>query len=202
MKIDAGKLVEKFNALDLKLRYGILGIAVVWIMLLDYALIMQFQVRALSKMKQEIATLKADTDRVKNESQRITQIMRNASGMQGQVQKFNTKIRSLQEVPLVLDEISRIANTNKVTIDQITPAKEGQEEMVTIGSIKYYALPIVITARSGYHMFGRLLNELENAQLLFIVKDLRIQPSEKPNSLAVGVTLKVILMDKKEGPQA
>jgi Tfp pilus assembly protein PilO len=198
MKFSLDKLVEKFNQLDLKVRYGILAVVVGWIIVLDYALLMQFQVGAIKKMNAEIKTLSSDTQRVKNESQRIAQIMRNVSGTQSQVKEFNTKIRALQDVALVLEDISSIANKNHVSIDQISPAKEGQEELLTMGNIKYYGLPIVITARCGYHMFGRFLNELESAHLLFFVNDLQVLQSEKPNGLSIRITLKVVLMEKTE----
>jgi hypothetical protein len=63
--------------------------------------------------------------------------------------------------------------------------KSQQETLTSSADGKYYALPVVIKARCGYHMFGRFLNKLENEDLYFIMKDFIIQNDDKdPNTHA------------------
>ena len=58
------------------------------------------------------------------------------------------------------------------------------DTVVTGPDSQYYALPIVIAAHSGYHMFGHFLNKLESGNLLFMVHDLRIE--DTGNGIAVN----------------
>ena len=72
------------------------------------------------------------------------------------------------------------------------------DEIVHAG--QYFALPIVIQARCGYHMFGRFLNRLENEEMYSILKDLIVQSDEKdPHTHLFNMTIKVILLDKTKG---
>ena len=108
------------------------------------------------------------------------------------------KVRPIQEVPAVLSTISSIANEFGVKIDQMVPEKSQQETLTTAADSKYYALPIVIKARCGYHMFGHFLNKLENENMYFIMKDFIIQ-NDGPNSNThlFSLTIKMILVDKR-----
>ncbi len=199
--INVQTIIDVFNGLDLKVRFGIMGIGILSFVILDYALIMQFQIRAMDKMNGEIKQLGEDIERVKADKQRITQIKQGLEGTRTQFKAVADKIRSLADVPMVLEEISTVATASRVTLDVLNPSKEGQEHAFTIGEAKYYFLPVVINAHSGYHMFGKFLNELESANLLFIIKDLRMDNSGKEGSvnLAIGATLKVLLVDKAGG---
>ena len=71
--------------------------------------------------------------------------------------------------------MSSIAKTSKVKILSITPfalkavKAEGKE-------IEYYKqMPILITAKSGYHQLGRFVSNLEKGGRFVTISDLRIQ---------------------------
>lgn len=199
MKFDLKMIIEKFNNLDIKARYAALAVCVVVVMGLDYLVLTNFQLRSLSGIDAQVKKIKEETIRVKADTQRIDQIKSGLENSRTQLQALNSKIRSLQEVPAVLEDISRLANESHVQIEQITPSKEVAESLVSSGDVKYYSLPIVIIARSGYHMFGQFLNKLESGDLLFTIRDLSVTQSKGSGSLSIQATLKVILADKAPG---
>ncbi len=200
MKFDAAAAMEQLKRLDIKARYVIFAAVLGIILLADYFLIIEFQLKGLTWAKTEIKTTAEEIERVKGDLQRVHQIQNNLQNSRTQLKALNLKIRSFQEVPVILEEIAKTANEFNVRIDQLTPQKEAQEILISSPEGKYYALPIVIRGRSGYHMFGRFLNSLEAGNLFFIVHNLRMEANEKdPNNLGFQTTLKLILVDTAAG---
>ena len=203
MKIDISvqNIVRMVNAADIRVRYGIFAGILLAVFALDYFLVLNFQVRSLARTKGEIKTVSVDIDRVGNDMQRIDQIKQGLVNSRAQLDAASQKIRWVQEVPVILEEISRTAHAFDVTIDQIKPLPESQETLISAPEGKYYALPIVIQARCGYHMFGRFLNTLESGNLFFSLRDLRMEAGQDAaKGLVVAATLKVILAEKFTSP--
>ena len=190
-------MIEKFNSLDLRVRYAAFGLCLLAVSGLDYALLMQFQLGGLGKINEDIKKMSEEVVRVKTDIQKIGDINRGFENTRSQLQEMSGKIRSAREVPAVLEDIFRTANESGVRIDQLVPAKEGPEVLSTNAGTKYYTLPIVINAHSGYHMFGRFLNKLESGNVLFLVRNLRMESNgAKPANLSVQAILNVVLADK------
>ena len=109
-------------------------------------------------------------------------------------------MRPIQEVPAILSTISSSAKEYGVTIDQLVPEKSQQEDLTVTADGKYYALPILIEAHCGYHMFGHFLNTLENEDMYFILKDFIIQNEGKnTNTHLFSLTIKLILVNRNGG---
>ena len=196
MKLNFSQVIEKFNSLDTKVRYIIFGIFLLLVVAVDYAMIMQFQLGALRAMSAQIHKIDGDIEGVKTDKQRIGQIKQNLEFARIQMKELESKIRSIAEGAMISEEITRIASESHMTIDQISPTKEGQESLVTIGNKKYFALPIVLNLHSGYHMFGLFLNKLSSGSLLFTVKSLKMEGGDKENAnIAIQSTLKIIMAD-------
>ncbi len=197
MKINIETIIAKFNELDIKARYAALGGVLVLVFMIDYLLIMQFQLKFLQNSNAEINTLSVDTARVQADKQRVHQMRQGLESSRTQLKAMNVKIRSVGEVPSILDDISRLANEVGVKIDQLVPRKETQETLITSPEGNFYALPIDIQAHGGYHAWGRFLNRMEGANLYFSLSDLRIVGDVKDrNNQLITATLKVILTDK------
>ncbi len=197
MKINIEDIISKFNELDIKARYAALAVILVLVFLLDYFLIMNFQLKFLQNSNAEINTLSADTARVQADKQRVHQMRQGLESSRTQLKAMNVKIRSVEEVPSILDDISRLANEVGVKIDQLVPRKENQETLITSPEGNFYALPINIQAHGGYHPWGRFLNRLEGSNLYFSLSDLRIVGDAKDrNNQLITATIKVILTDK------
>ena len=197
MKPDLNKILEHFNKLDQQTRFAIFGGLVFSIILLDAFFLISAQIGAISDVHDQIKKMSEDTQQVLVDRQRINQLRKNLEAARLQLSSLSVKVRPIQEVPVILSTISSIANDYGVKIEQLVPQKNQQETLTAAGDSKYYALPIVIKAHCGYHMFGRFLNKLENEKLFFVLKDFIIQNDGKdPNTHSIFLTIKIILVDK------
>jgi Tfp pilus assembly protein PilO len=197
MKLDLSKILEYFNNLNDQARYAILGGVVILVILLDVFLLVLPQIGGIVDINDQIKKMSDDTQQVLTDRQRIGQLRKNLQDERDQVASLSLKVRPLQEVPVILSTISSIANEFSVKIDQLTPEKNQQETLTADADSKYYALPIVIKARCGYHMFGHFLNKMENEDMSFTIRDFIIQNDDKdPNTHLFTLTIKLILVDK------
>ncbi|HLD88248.1 MAG TPA: type 4a pilus biogenesis protein PilO [Candidatus Omnitrophota bacterium] len=197
MKINIQNIMRGINGADIKVRYGIFFGILLAVFALDYFLIMAPQIRSLKGLGEAAKTTSADVQRVNNDLQRIRQIKDGLNSSRAELEAMSVKVRSLQEVPVILEEISRTANQFNVKIDQVKPLSESQETLISTPEEKYYALPIVIQARSGYHMFGHFLNTLESGRLFLTLTNWRMEAGgQADKEILVQATLKVILTQK------
>ena len=196
MKFDLNSLIESFNKLNETARYGILGGLAVLILGLDVFFLALSQVGAISQDSDQVKKLSDDTQQVLVDRVRINPLRRSLKETRLQLNSLSAKVRLLQEVPAILSTISSTANEYGVKIDQLVPEKNLQEVLTTASDGKYYALPVVIKARCGYHKFGHFLNKLENENLSFILQDFIIQNGEKDlHTHSFSLTIKIILVD-------
>lgn len=155
------KIPDILNKIDEKNRYYIFIGILVFVFLADYFVLMRPQFAALTKISPEIRILSQDIQKAKEEIQRMSSYQDEIKRLEDKIKGSSLKMRSKDEVPLILERISQLANQNGVEIDQIMPFSQDQEILLQDNKRTYYALPILVEARSGYHSFGRFLNQLE-----------------------------------------
>jgi type IV pilus assembly protein PilO len=107
------------------------------------------------------------------------------NGLEKKVAEYNEKIDvyekrlpAQQEIPDLLESLSKMARNADITIVGITPVPP-KDQKESGGQI-YRELPIVITAKSGYHELGRFLSNLENSDRFMKVVNINV----KANPLA------------------
>jgi len=197
MKFDLTKILESFNNLSDQVRYACLVALVLLIILLDVFVLALPQVSSIADINDQIKKLSDDTQEILVDRPRINVLRKILKDSNLQLRTLSNKVRPMQEVPLILSAISSFANQEGVKIDELDPEKGSQELLTSTPEGKYYALPVVIKARCGYHMFGRFLNKLENADLSFLMKDFIIQNDDKNSSAHLfSLTIKIILVNR------
>jgi Tfp pilus assembly protein PilO len=201
MKFDFTKILEYFNNLNDQARYAVFGGVVFFVILLDVLFLVLPQIGSITDMNDQIKKMSEDTQQVLIDRQRIDQLRKNLQAARLQLNSLSVRVRPIQEVPAILSTISSIANNYSVKIDQMVPEKSQQETLTSAADGKYYALPIVIKAHSGYHTFGRFLNKLESENLYFIMEDFIIQNDAKDTHTHLySLTIKIVLVDKTLTP--
>jgi len=151
----------------------------------------------VADINDQITKISTDTEQVKTDRARTNILKKDLQEKRDELKSLVGRVRSPQEVPAILSAISSIANEYGVKIDQLTPEKTQQEALTTDGNDKYFALPVVIKARCGYHMFGHFLNRLENEDMFFIMKDFAIQNDDKGSGAHLySMTINIILADR------
>ena len=197
MKPNLNKILEQFNSLNEQTRYAALGGAVFLIILLDVFLLVMPQLGSISDNNDQVKQLTDETQQVLTDRQRIRQLKKNLDDSRAQLDALTQKVRPVQEVPAILGTISSIANDYGVKIDQLEPEKNHQETLKAASADKYYALPVLIKAHCGYHMFGHFLNKLENENMFFIMQDFIIQnDGTNTNTHSFSLTINIILVEK------
>ncbi len=196
------KLIESFNKLNDQARYCLLVGVVFLIILLDVVFLVLPQMASIGSINDQIKKLSDDTQEVLSERPQTKQRKNKLDTARAQYSALSMKVHTIQEIPAILSTISSIANEYGVKIDQLVPKKDQPDAVAKAPAKKvedtpYYALPIVIKAHGGYHMFGRFLSKLEAQNFFVILKDFIIQNDDKdPNSRLFSVTVDIVLGDK------
>jgi Tfp pilus assembly protein PilO len=190
-------IIESFNKLNDQSRYAILVVVFFAIILVDVLFLVLPQMASIDTVNAQIKQLSDDTDQALTNKNRINPLKKNLLEANDELKSLSVKVRLLQEVPAILSTVSSIANEYGVKIDQLVPEKSQQELLTTVPDGKYYALPVVIKARCGYHKFGRFLSKLENQDMYFVIKDFIIQNDDKdPSTQLFSLTINIILLDR------
>jgi Tfp pilus assembly protein PilO len=159
------KISSLLEKIDGNNRYYVLVGFMALVFLLDYFVLMNPQLAALKKINPEI---KAVSDSIKSSKGDMKQLNAYQSDLEELTRKFeeaNLKVKSRDEVPIILEHIANIANEFGVKIDQIMPDSVDQDLLTENSQRKYYDLPIYMEARSGYHNLGRFLDNLSKGDI-------------------------------------
>lgn len=190
---------DKIDNLDEKQMYYILIGALVFVFLLDYFILMRPQLGTLNKISPEIKILKEDIEKAKTDIEKESFYRGEISRLQEEVDQANIKLRSKEEVPLILEYISRIADEHDLKIDQIMPDVEAQEVVLEKSEKAYFNLPILIDARSSFHNFGKFINGLENGDIFLTIAAFTVAKSDNDRRLhTIKITLNALVFGNVE----
>ncbi|MEE9500213.1 MAG: type 4a pilus biogenesis protein PilO [Candidatus Omnitrophota bacterium] len=98
--------------------------------------------------------------------------------LQEKLAGYEKRLSREKELPVLLENLSRMAKESQVRILGITPygtrlkAQKGTGEEKSV----YQEVPIAITAQSGYHELGSFINRLENDQRYMQISHMKIKP--------------------------
>jgi len=191
------KITSTVENMDEKQRYYIFAGILVFIFLLDYYILMRPQLATLTKIIPEINILEKDLKSAKNDIQRLEQYNIEVERLKEEVDTINLRIEAREEVPLILERLSLMANQNGVRLDQIMPNTLDQELILENNKRSYYALPILIEVRSDYHSFGRFLNQIERSDVFLSVENFTIAAAKDTKNHAIKLRLEAIVYEVK-----
>lgn len=166
---------------------------------LDFAFLVKSQFRSLrgirskiTKLKKELGNLNKDLDIMRDLEQKQTDIK----------QETISKVKQIiteEQLPLLIQDISRIANEHSVKIMQIKPVKDlkapgGKASNIIKPDIgKLTSILITLDLTCGYHNLGSFINDLDNSeQFIAMIEELKIisDPADYLQQ-RVNLTLKV-----------
>lgn len=194
MKIKISEFISKID--EKNQRYFLIG-ALLFIFLLDYFILMRPQLVTLTKINPEIKLLSRDIEKAQEDIGKLAFYQAEVKGLESQLAQTSQKVKSKEEVSLILEQISRLANQNNIRIDQIMPFMEEQKVLLEDTKRTYYALPIFVQAKSGYHDLGRFLNQLEKNDLFLYVTSFSIITGEDARTHALKMDLQAIVFEEK-----
>lgn len=194
MKIKISELISK---IDEKNRHYFLIGALLFVFFLDYFILMRPQLVTLTKINPEIKMLSRDIEKAREDIQKLSFYQSEVKRLESLLAETSQKVKSKEEVSIILEQISRMANQNNVKIDQFMPFVEDQKVLLDDNKRSYYALPILVQGRSGYHDLGRFLNQLEKSNLFLYVTSFSIIAGEDARAHALKMNLQAIVFEEK-----
>lgn len=194
MKINPSEIINK---IDKKNRYYMLLGILVFAFLLDYLILMRPQIVTLTKIKPEIRILSQDLGKIQGDIKKVASYRDEVNKLQADVAEISQKVKSKEEVSLILEQISRIANQNNIKIDQIMPLVEDQKLLLQDNKKIYHALPILVEARSSYHDLGRFLDNMEEADMFLYLTSFSIVGTEDLRLHKLKMNLQAIVFEEK-----
>jgi len=186
---------------DEKMRmYVILGGTAV-IAVLCLVLVIIPRVTVLSRISAEA---KALSDRISVTTDRVKSIDRLSKKLEGLREELNGYSRGLpdqKEITEFLEDLSAIAKTSDVKILSITPSGLEAAEKGKSEKVYYREMPIMITAKSGYHQLGRFVSNLEKGERFVTIEDLEIRYNKatpRKHTVEMGLKTYVSVEDEAE----
>jgi len=187
-------IIQKINA---KNPYYTIIAGIVVVLVVDFFVLMQFQLSNLRSLNPKLTTLSQDLKLAKTNIKQMANFQSEIKQLTIKNQEMNSKIKSKEEIPLVLESISRLASKYGVVIDQIVPNTNSEEVVMKNNDGQYLAVPVKVEAYSAYHNFGRFLNQLENEEKFFTISDFSIiGNTQDAVHHSISLTLRILIFEE------
>jgi len=179
--------------------YLVIGVLVA-VLLLDYFLIMQFQLDALRTLGPRILQIKSDVTLYEQNKGRVEKYKETIADLDRKMDSLRNRIKTTEDISAVLEGISRMANENKVFVEQVLPEIDLDDPVLKNDQGRYFLLPIRVAARGGYHQFGHFLNDLEERGTLMQMHHLRMtaDPQQSRQHL-INMILEAVVFEPADG---
>ncbi len=163
----------------------LLVVTFVIIAFLDVVFLLPLQTKSLKQVSVKNAALKKDIDLFSTELAEQEKILADAAKGVKQEKAKPRKLISIEQAPLLMKEISDIANKHKIKIVQIAsaqgqPEKEKKSKTTKQAKAAKAAPPsapfllVSMEIVSDFHHFGAFINDLENAESFMSVQSVKI----------------------------
>jgi len=187
-----------FNRLNEKNPYYVIGGCLLVLFLIDFFLVMQFQFKTLGNLNEKITAQHTNISKTQQDIQRFAAYQNELKRLQTKYERIESQVRFKDQLPLILENISRIANENGLHTDQMMPNTALTEPLSKNNDGEYFTIPIQVEGTSEYHDFGRFLNQLENEEIFMRVPEFVIRAARDDQSRhEIELTLEAIVFEKK-----
>jgi type IV pilus assembly protein PilO len=124
--------------------------------------------RIVNDLNNKIEQLNVSVKRQTTMNEKLTELRKEYDG-------YSKRLPKEKEIPAFLEGVSAIAETSRMKILSLTPS--GLKAVESDGKeVEYYReMPILLTAKSGYHQLGQFISNLERGERFINVSNLRIQ---------------------------
>ncbi len=171
----------------------------VLVFVVDYLLIMQFQMKTLRALASKMTTTRTNLEKSRQDIQRFSAYQNQLKRSRDTFEQVNSKVRAKEDLPLILESISRIANKNGVRLEQVMPNTSLMEPVLKDNDGQYFSVPIQVKARSEYHDFGRFLNQLESEEIFLKISEFVIRSNSNDHTRHdIELTVQAIVFETKE----
>ncbi len=198
-KLSGQELIKTVSQISKKYPYYTMACLLLAVLLVDYSLVMRFQWNTLRSVNPEITRLSREVQVTKNNMRRMSRFREETRNLKSQIEQMNRKLKSREEIPLVLENISRLANRNGVNIKRIMPDTSLEEPVLKNDEGQYFSIPIMVEAGSSYHAFGLFLNQLETEGIFWDIPEFTIAVNKSDFRVhIIKLTLDTIVFEEAQ----
>ena len=169
-------LLNKLNELKLdNKKIFIIVLVCLLILYIDFTFIIKLQLQGIRTLTPKVIKMKKDIDNLAKDLSSMQDLERKAGKDKAQIESLRPKeIISEDKILLLLQEISDLANKNKVKIMQINTSRDKKAPEEIIAGERLSPIIITLDLTCGYHSLGTFINALENARQFIDVQDMKI----------------------------
>ncbi len=161
-----------------KKKLALAALIVVIFLYIDVTFIMGFQLKSAIGSRAKIIKLKNDLGALKKELAKIEDLKKNNALDSQRPSLKAKKAITAEEIPSLIQMISDLANKNTVRIIQIKPSRQevpvNNAKPVPAAPANLTPLLITLDLSGDYHHFGKFINQLEDAETLLVVEEMKI----------------------------
>ncbi len=158
----------------------IYGLSALFIFVGYFSLFFRPSVAKIAELNPEIRELKIAIKSIEDELQRGPKLSERLKAVKAKLGSYEKRLSREKELPVLLENLSGMAEKSQVKILSITPHDTGRKTRRGIDEEEsvYQEIPIAITAQSGYHELGSFINRLENDQRYMQISHIKINPDQ------------------------
>ena len=141
------------------------------------------------EMMSTASDLKRKVEFVEREGKHLDKLKERLERLKAEDDDYSERFPGQKDIPDLLEEFASVARKSDVNIKSITPieikapqpTKRRRAKAPAAKKTKKYfeEIPILITAKSGYHQLGHFVNDLETGNRLLTIEDLQMHGNRK-----------------------
>lgn len=162
-------------------------------LLVSIIFIFKPQVVNISGVRTSLGKLKVDLRNARSDISRIGVMKDEIESYDKKIDQYEKTLPTEDGIPGLLESLSEMAKSANMRIAGIVPV---DHKGSGAGNRVYKEIPIMITAKAGYHELGRFLSSLENSDRFMKVADMQIKAdkvSPKKHDIELLVVTYVLL---------
>lgn len=152
---------------------------VIIVLFLDGAVFLRGQFTSVMRMFASASQLKTDIQTARRDIQSFSNYKSRVVDLKTELAKLNKRTIVGEEVPVVIEAISKFADKSVVRILKIKPMIEEGQKAAVSQQTGFKRIKIVVTAKSGFHQLGRFIALLESAPNFLDIKSIDIRSDDQ-----------------------
>lgn len=156
---------------DKKKRDAALAIVVAVLVVLYFQFLLRPQLSALGARMGKFGKIGSELSTAKDDIARMPQMKKVVAAYQSKIGRYEKVLPTEEGIPSLLEYLSEMARRSHVRIVGIVPGSRNKIQR----DQTYHEIPIMVTARSGYHQLGAFLQEIENSDRFMKISDIKIR---------------------------
>jgi Tfp pilus assembly protein PilO len=195
--IDRNKFLRQISVFKNNPLAIIAAAAVIFI--LDAGFLLRWQFESVCRFSAQVKQLSTEIADLKSDTKFFATYKNKLTDLRNEVADLNKAVITEENLPAVIESISKFANMSGVRILEIKPITENAAEQKTVkmGTDVFFRKKISISVKTGFHQLGRFMALLENHTVFLNIKNIEIRADgQEFLRQTVTMTVEVVVVRK------